>query len=100
MRAQGTSWFYLDHAPCHDGLVVLVLNHKNLHVSLQYHVAFDDNFSTVQYMKNGKILPRWKDLVDHNSESSTDITMDLENIWDVDTSDCEEGPVDPNLVLT
>jgi len=42
---------YLGHSPYHAGSVALVLNPKTLHVSPQYHVYFDDNFSTVPYIR-------------------------------------------------
>jgi len=38
---------YLVHSPCHAGTVALVLNPKTLHVSPQFHVAFNDMFTTV-----------------------------------------------------
>ena len=46
---------YLGHSPTHAGSVAMVLNPKTLHVSPQYHVVFDDNFSTVASMANGTI---------------------------------------------
>ena len=72
---------YLGHSPCHAGSVALVLNPKTLHVSPQYHVVFDDNFTTVPYMKNGEIPPHWSDLVLHNTESVTDMKIELANTW-------------------
>ena len=41
---------YLGHSPAHAGNVALVLNLKTGHVSPQYHVVFDDDFSTVSYL--------------------------------------------------
>ena len=51
-------------------------------------------------MKIGEIPPHWTDLTKHNSELATDITIDLENTWAADTSDCEGDPINLNLVLT
>ena len=48
---------YLGHSPMHAGSVALVLNPKTGHVSLQYHVVFDDNFTTVQHMRDGNLPP-------------------------------------------
>ena len=91
---------YLGHSPCHAGSGALVLNPKTIHVSPQYYVVFDDNFSTVPFMKNGEIPPHWTALVKYNSESATDDTIDLANTWAAGTSDCEGDQVDPNLALT
>ena len=48
---------YLGHSPCHAGNVVLALNPKTLRVSPQFHLVFDDEFSTVPFMQNGEIPP-------------------------------------------
>ena len=42
---------YVGHSPSHAGSVALVLNPRTGHVSPQFHVVFDDFFSTVSYMK-------------------------------------------------
>ena len=76
------------------------LDPKTLHVFPQYHVVFDDKFSTVSYTKNGEIPPYWLDLVDNSSESSTYTNVDLTNTWAVDVSDCGGDQIDPKLVLT
>ena len=41
---------YLGHFPCHAGTVALVLNPSTLHISPQFHVAFNDRFETVPYL--------------------------------------------------
>jgi hypothetical protein len=38
---------YVDHSPSHAGSVALVLNPRTGHVSPQFHVVFDDHFTTV-----------------------------------------------------
>ena len=38
---------YLGHSPLHAGSVALVLNPSSGHVSPQYHIVFDDNFTNV-----------------------------------------------------
>ena len=42
---------YLGHSPFHAGSVALVFNPSTGRVSPQYHVVFDDEFSTVPYME-------------------------------------------------
>jgi len=59
---------YLGHSPVHAGSVALVLNPKSGLVSPQYHVVFDDEFSTVPHMRAGSIPPNWEDLVQNSSE--------------------------------
>jgi hypothetical protein len=41
---------YVGHSPSHAGLVALVLNPRMGHVSPQFHVIFDDLFTTVLYI--------------------------------------------------
>ncbi len=53
---------YLGHSPFHAGSVALVYNPSTGHVSPQYHVVFDDDFTTVPYMEAGAIPPHWSDL--------------------------------------
>ncbi len=42
---------YLGHSPFHAGSVALVFNPKTARVSPQYHVVFDNDFTTVPYME-------------------------------------------------
>ena len=43
---------YLGHSPCHASSVALVLNLKTGLVSPQYHVVYDDEFTTVEYLSS------------------------------------------------
>jgi hypothetical protein len=54
---------YLGHSPFHAGSVALVYNPYTGHISPQYHVVFDDDFTTVPYMEAGMIPPHWSDLL-------------------------------------
>jgi hypothetical protein len=72
---------YLGHSPCHAGSVALVLNPTTLHVSPQFHVVFDDEFTTVQHLRDGTIPTHWKELIEKSSESSTDEDFDLAAVW-------------------
>ena len=71
---------YLGHSPCHAGSVALVLNPRTLHVSPQFHVVFDDNFTTVPYLSSHDIPPNWSDLL-KNSEDVSDENYDLAQTW-------------------
>jgi hypothetical protein len=57
------SWIgvYLGHSHFHVGNIALVFNPKTAKVSPQYHVIFDDDFTTVPYMEQGKVPPNWED---------------------------------------
>ena len=68
---------YLGHSPCHAGSVALVLNPKTLHMSPQFHVVFDNDFTTVPYMANGTIPPHWKELVEHSRTLATEEDLNL-----------------------
>ena len=62
---------YLGHLPFHSGNVALVWNTTTGRVSPQYHVVFDDNFTTVPYMKASTLPPNWQELIEHSSEKAT-----------------------------
>ena len=71
---------YLGHSPCHTGSVALVLNPTTLHISPQFHVAFDDEFTTIPYLTNKEVPPNWKELV-QKSEMSSVKDYDLAKLW-------------------
>ena len=49
---------YLGHSPCHAGSVALVLNIRTGHVSPQFHVIFDDDFTTIDYLASSTAPPQ------------------------------------------
>ena len=72
---------YLGHLPFHAGSVALVWNSTTGRVSPQYHVVFDDDFSTVPYMEAGTLPLNWEDLVKYSSEMATTTDVDLADTW-------------------
>ena len=72
---------YVGHSPAHAGSVAMVLNPKTGLVSPQFHVVFDDNFSTVPHMRNGTIPSNWEDLVRNSTVLETDKDYDLTRTW-------------------
>ena len=62
---------YVGHSPAHAGSVALVLNPKSGLVSSQFHVVYDDQFSTVLYMRDFLVPPNWAHLVKNSSELVT-----------------------------
>ena len=61
--------------------MTLVFNPTTGRVSPQFHVVFDEMFSTAPYMNTGKIPPNWHDLVIHSSEVATDEDFELAKNW-------------------
>eukprot|EP00957_Ditylum_brightwellii_P161131 12268599-Ditylum_brightwellii.AAC.1 len=51
----------LGRSRSHSQNVHFILNPHTGHVSPQYHVVFDDNFSTVPYLCTGSAPPFWKE---------------------------------------
>lgn len=72
---------YLGHLPCHAGSVALVLNPKSLRVSPQFHLIFDDEFSTVPFMTAGTIPLHWEQLVAKSAEYASDEDFNLATSW-------------------
>ncbi len=72
---------YLGHFPFHAGNVALVFNPKTTRVSPQYHAIFDDDFTTVSYMEQGKVPPYWEELSCLSTKSATDESVDLALKW-------------------
>jgi hypothetical protein len=62
---------YLGRSPFHAGNVALVLNPCTGHISPQYHVVFDDDFTTVSSMREGTVPNSWGELVRLSSECAT-----------------------------
>ena len=59
----------------------MVLNPRTLHVSPQYHIVFDDNFSTVKSMVNGEIPDTWVQLVRQSEEVRDENGNELARLW-------------------
>ena len=93
---------YVGHSPAHAGSVALVLNPKTGLVSPQYHVVYDDQFSTVHHMQYMKVPPKWAQLVQNSSELVTTEQYDLTKTWfegkDDPTSDTTLQPSDDDVL--
>eukprot|EP00957_Ditylum_brightwellii_P114573 8736312-Ditylum_brightwellii.AAC.1 len=75
------SGVYIGHFPHHAGNVALVLNLQTGHLSLQYHLDFDDEFTTVLYIDSAETSPNWAILVAENSEKATDEAFTNVSMW-------------------
>ena len=72
---------YFEHSQFHAGSVALVFNPTTGLVSPQFHLIFDDSFSTVSYMNAGTTPPNWADLVIYSSDLSADNEFELAENW-------------------
>ena len=72
---------YVGHSPAHAGSVALVLNPKTGLVSPQFHVVYDDQFTTVPNMRNLTVPSNWAQLVKNSSELVTTEQFDLTKTW-------------------
>ena len=59
----------------------MVLNPETSHVSPQFHVVVDDEFSTVTVMREGTITPNWTDLVQYRSQIGAMENIDHKDNW-------------------
>jgi hypothetical protein len=98
---------YLGHSPFHTGNVALVYNPSTGHISPQYHVVFDDDFTTVPYMEAGMIPPHWSGLLQFSSELASKQAFNLAQAWlgstGLDNTDLQfmDNPVvDPFAIVT
>ena len=84
---------YVGHSPTHAGSVALVLNPKSGLVSPQFHVVYDDHFTTVPHMRELTVPPNWADLVANSSELVTTEQFDLTKTWFEGQSDISADTV-------
>ena len=61
--------------------MALVLNPKTGLVSPQFHVVFDNDFTTVPHLRKGTVPPNWAKLVANSREKSTNEFYDLSKTW-------------------
>ena len=91
---------YVGHLPAHAGSVELVLNPKTGLVSPQYHVVYDDQFSTVHHMRDLTVPPNSDQLVQNSSELVTTEQYELTKTWfeghDYPTADTTLQPPPPD----
>ena len=81
MGATLTGRFYIGHSTMHAGSVALIINPVTGHVSPQYHVVYDETFSTVSHMRDEIIPPTWDKMCKNSVESAISNAFDLEELW-------------------
>ena len=72
---------YVGRSPIHAGNVSLILNLSTGHVSPQFHVVFNETFSTVPSLKNGSVPDSWKFICENNRELATYKDFNLADLW-------------------
>jgi hypothetical protein len=58
---------YVGRSPSHASNVGLILNPRTGHVSPQFHVVYDDDFTTVPYLRTATVPPHWAQLIEASS---------------------------------
>ena len=72
---------YIGNSTFHAGSVALVWNPTTGRVSPQFNVVFDDDWSTMPYMKAGMLSPNWEDIVKYSWEMATTKDINLAGTW-------------------
>jgi hypothetical protein len=58
---------YVGCSPSHASNVGLILNPRTGHVLPQFHVVYDNDFTTVPYLHTAAVPPHWVELVEASS---------------------------------
>ncbi len=58
---------YVGRSSSHAYNVGLILNPRTGHVSPQFHVVYDDDYTTVPYLRSAEVPPHWAKLVETSS---------------------------------
>eukprot|EP00957_Ditylum_brightwellii_P156617 11920158-Ditylum_brightwellii.AAC.1 len=72
---------YLGCSPVHAENIALVLNLQIGHVSPQYHLVFDDEFTTVPYLESDEEPPKWTYLVENYTERVIEEAFNISSLW-------------------
>jgi len=72
---------YVCHSSSHAGLVALILNPRTGYVSPQFHVVFDDHFTTVLFMEKNEVPPHWAKLIENSCKKVTEEHYELAKTW-------------------
>ena len=72
---------FVRRSPIHAGNVSPILNLSMGHSSPQFHVVFDETFSTVPSLKNGSIPASWTFICENHRELATYKDFNLADLW-------------------
>ena len=81
--------------------MALVWNPTTGRVSPQYHLVFNDDFTTVLYMEAGTLPPNWQELIEHSSEMATSEDLFKADTWlsDQQMLDATDQLTDPFAIV-
>ena len=72
---------YVGRLPLHAGSVALILNTHTVHVSPQFHVVFDDEFTAGEALQSNTQPSNWENLYDNQRELVTDTEYTIASNW-------------------
>ena len=72
---------YLGRSSCHASSIALVLNLSSGLVSPQFHVVYDNTFSTVPYLTSSTPPPNWPTLIESSSHNQPHIDPNTISTW-------------------
>ena len=87
---------YLGRSPQHAGNVSLILNLRTGHVSPQYHVVFDDDFTTVEAIAQDSEPNNWQFLCKAQLEFNDAHEVENCDLWHFDANDSVDVDIDIN----
>ncbi len=73
--SQACMGIYVGRSQSHTSNVALVLNPRTGHISPQFHVVFDDDFTTVEYHCKMTVPPHWTELVCSSAETKSIVSI-------------------------
>lgn len=85
---------YLGRSPQHAGSVALVLNPQTGHVSPQFHVVFDDKFTTIDAIRKGFRPDEWEKLCTTSSDLAPEVDFHLATQWETSVPQHEEDHIE------
>lgn len=89
------SGIYLGRSPQHADNVSLILNLRTGHVSPQFHVVFDDDFTTVEALASNSDPDNWEFLCKAKIELDEANQVENSDLWHFDATD--SATVDLNI---
>ena len=85
----------------HFSNMVLISNPTTCFVYMQYHLVFDEDFSTLEYVRNMKELPHWSVLVRQSSSLLTDSPVPVDSdLWLVFFGHHDHAPCIPSSTVS
>ena len=73
---------YLGFSLCHSRDVALVMSPSTGNLSPQFHVVFNDECSTLLFLRQQREPPHWSKLVNQARYLATDQAYELSNTWE------------------